>query len=230
MHSVFARLAGAAICVLTVSVSARAAQPLPEPVAHYYDDMGLVARFSLPEERVQLMSGRRDPSAAGPRLQAVDAALKRLAHYKSGRYTMRYQWGQDGRGERWVDLRTVEPFEIQQVEEKDGLLNVRLRTFADSAHDKLELLRAWDRGGDRPPLAALDAARDFREARVEVHTWRKTDGEWVREPANLVLLDAPAVPASEAAASGRTPEARPRAATPEAPGNPGSATAPSGKE
>lgn len=164
---------------------------LPETISHYYTDLNLVARYSLPEERVQLMSGRRDAQKAGPRLKAVDDALKRLGQYKTVHYTMRYQWGQDAQRESWIDLRVVDPYDIERVEKKDGLLNVRVKTFVDAPREKLRLISAWDREGRRiDDLASeLDKVRDYHASRTEVHTWRQVDGEWRREPANLVLLD-----------------------------------------
>jgi hypothetical protein len=177
------------------AAQAQATQPqpsaaLPDALNRYYQDMNLVARYSLPEERVQLMSGRRDPSQAGPRLQAVDAALKRLGTYKAVNYTMRYQWGQDSQRERWTDLRTADPVDIEKVETRDGALHVRVRTYAEGPREKLRLIGEWDRKGAPPTDSGQ--ARDYKESRTEVHTWREVDGQWLREPANLVLLDSPA--------------------------------------
>lgn len=198
------RLAVAAFMVLAgQAVQAQAATPiaaLPDAISHYYSDLNLVARYSLPEERVQLMSGRRDAQKAGPRLKAVDDALKRLGQYKTVNYTMRYQWGQDAQRESWIDLRVVDPYDIERVEKKDGLVNVRVKTFSDAPREKLRLISAWDREGKRiDDLASeLDKVRDYHASRTEVHTWRQVDGEWRREPANLVLLDGGEASASKA--------------------------------
>lgn len=173
-----------------------AMQDLPPALRDYYHDYNFVAAFSTPVERMNVLSAAETGTLPelSNRLREVHQRMQTLRRHemRASPETMQPEQILPAVVPQLLQVeRVVRSDDVTESAsapaEADAVLHVRVIAFPFGDQVNAKLVAAYDSGED----PSFSGAGSWKPTRIKTHRWYYVDGQWMRNPTNLRLLDPP---------------------------------------